>query len=229
MLHTSRAVSRDDPRVDRARRFVRELEESLARTPRQVPLDAVERVTGTDRTDTVTCVVDARGEFLDLSIGSDWWYTAGPSGIADAVLDALKFAQDKAMLAMAVLRRHGRPVPAAPPDDPFRSDQRSGSPRDAWAEWAAAEAKVERGYTLMEVADRVVELRDSPRPRSISGPRGLFRLHLVGFTVTGGEVDVDRLAPADTDLLTDDARAALRQAGREQDPAYWFAGEGGRR
>jgi hypothetical protein len=227
MLNISRGVSRDDLWLEQARRFVRQLEESLALTPRHLPVAGLERISATDRTATVTCVVDAHGKFLDLTIGSDWWYTVGPSGIDLAILDALQLAQDKATLAMAVLRRNGRDVPAKRPDDPFRpGEPPSRPPPDVWAELAAAEAKVEHAYSIMKIADRIVELRDSPQPRTISGPRGLFRLHLVGFTITGSDVN---LAPADTDRLAEDARAALRQATREQDPAYWFAGEGARR
>ncbi|MEV1287957.1 hypothetical protein [Micromonospora sp. NPDC049679] len=206
------------------------MEESLSRVPANRPVDGLERISATDRTATVTCTVDARGEFVDLGIGADWWYSVGPSGIASAILDALQFAQDKAMLARMTLRRRGRQVPAAPRDDPFSAgDSASGPSRDAWAAWAAAEAKVERGYALMTIADRVAELRDSGQPRSISGPSGLFRLHLVGFAITGSEVDVQSLSELDTDRLAEDARAALRQASREQDPAYWFVGEGARR
>jgi hypothetical protein len=232
VLHTTRTVSRDDPRFDQARRFVRGLEEDLASTPRYLPIEGLERITGTDETGTVTCVVDARGDFVDLSIGFDWWYTVGPSGVASGILDALQFAQDKAMLAMALLRRDGRPTSPDPSaDDPFLRDGTadSWSPRDAWAEWAAAEAKVERGYALMDVADRVVDMRDSPEPRTISGPLGLFHLRLVGFTVQSAELNSHRIVPEDADRIADDARAALRQATREKNPTYWFSGEGTRR
>lgn len=232
MLHTSRTVSRDDPRLDQARRFVRELEEDVARTPRYLPVEGLDRISGTDQTGTVTSVVDARGDFVDLRIGSDWWYTVGPSGVAVAILDALQFAQDKAMLAMNLLRRHGRQLPPeTSADDPFRHDEfaSSGTPTDAWAEWAAAEAKVERGYVLMDTADRVAEMRDAPEPRTISGPQGLFHLRLVGFAVESAEVNSHRIVPEDADRIADDARAALRQAAREKDPTYWFSGEGARR
>jgi hypothetical protein len=230
MLHTTRAASRDGHRVDEAREFVRRLERSLAHTAHHVPVDGLDRISATDRTATVTCVVDARGTFVDVSIGADWWHTVGPTAVASAVIEALQFAQDKAMLAMTVLRRSGRANPAsAPREDPVRGDASSHRPRDVWAEWSAAEANVERGYALMRTADRVVELRDSPQPRTISGPRGLFRLGLVGFTITHAEVDPHGLSPADTDRLAQDARDALRQATREQDPAYWFAAEETRR
>jgi hypothetical protein len=231
MLHTTRAASRDNHRADEARRFVRGLEQSLARTPHHLPVEGLDRISATDRTATVTCVVDVRGTFVDLSIGTDWWHSVGPTAIASAVLEALQFAQDKAMVAMTLLRRRGIPIPAsASPHSPSSPGEASPHrPRDAWAEWAAAEAKVEHGYTLMKIADRVVELRDSPRPRTISGPHGLFRLDLVGFTITHGEVNLHGLSPADTDRLADDARDALRQATREQDPTYWFAGEETRR
>jgi hypothetical protein len=220
-------VSRDDPRSDQTRHFVRQLEESLARTPRDRPIDGLDRISATDQTATVTCVVDVRGDFVDLSIGRDWWYTVGPTAIAPAVLDALQAAQDKAMLAMALLRHQGRPIPSSAAEHPFDSDREwSRPPRDTAEEFASAEAKVERGYAFMKRVDRVVELRDSPQPRTISGPRGLFQLRLVGFTITQGEVRLHGLSAEDTDRLADDAREALRQATREQDPAYWFAGEG---
>jgi hypothetical protein len=227
MLHTARAAGRDGHRVDEARRFVRELEQSLARTSRHLPVKGWDRLSATDRTATVTCLVDGRGDFVDLRIGPDWWLAVGPSVIASAVLEALQSAQDKAMLAMTLLRRRGLATPASAPLSP-RTDPPQ-RPRNAWAEWAAAEANVERGYALMTIADRVVELRDSPQPRTIDGPRGLFRLGLVGFTITHAEVNLHGLSAADTERLAEDARDALRLATREQDPAHWFATEGTRR
>ncbi|GAA3772007.1 hypothetical protein GCM10022225_69190 [Plantactinospora mayteni] len=223
MLQTSRTVTPDDPRLDQARRFVRQLEESLASTPRHLPVDGLDRIGGDDQTGTVTCVVDARGDFVDLRVRSDWWYTLGPSGVASAILDALQYAQDKAMLAMAVLRRHGRTLPAPPTGDRFQHDEFAARPGDIWAEWGAAEARVQRGYDTMAAADRVVETRDSAEPRTISGPRGLFHLTLVGFTVASAEVN-PRIAARDADAIADDARATLRQATREKDPTYWFSG-----
>ncbi|MEO3925147.1 hypothetical protein ABGB07_14945 [Micromonosporaceae bacterium B7E4] len=229
MLQTSRTVSPDDPRLDQARRFVRQLEESLAGTPRHLPVEGLDRIPGDDQSGTVTCVVDARGDFVDLRVGSDWWYTVGPSGVASAILDALQYAQDKAMLAMAVLRRHGRTPPPPSTEDPFPPDDGSAArPGDVWAEWGAAEARVERGYDVMAAADQFVDTRDSAEPRTVSGPRGLFHLRLVGFTVASAEVS-PRIAPEDADAIADDARAALRQATREKDPTYWFSGEGSRR
>jgi hypothetical protein len=229
MLHTRRAASRDDPRVDQARHFVHRLQESLAGTPRRLPVDGLDRITATDRTATVTCVVDVRGTFVDLSVGPDWWHTVGVMGFGPAVLDAVQFAENKAMLAMALLRRHGRPAPAPTGSAFLVADPAPNAPEGASAEWAAAQAKVERGYTLMKLADRVAEVRDSPQPRTISGPRGLFRLRLTGFTVTHAEVTSPGLSTADTDGLTEDARAALRQATWEQDPAYWLTGQETRR
>lgn len=227
MLRIKGSVHVDDRRADEARQFVRRIEESLDRTPGQLPVDGLDRISAADRTATVTCVVGADGDFVDLSIGTDWWYTLGAPGVAAAVLDALQFAQHKAMLAMALLRRHGRPAPSAPAAAAFGQQEPAHRPAgDAWAEWAGAAAKTERGYALMESADRIVELRDSPQPRIIAGPGGLFRLWLVGFTVTHAEVRAEALAPSDGDRLADDVRAALRQATREQDPASWFAAEG---
>jgi hypothetical protein len=224
MLHTSHTVTPDDSRLDQARRFVRQLRDSLESTPRYLPVEGLDRILGADQTGTVTCVVDIRGDFVDLSIRSDWWHTVGPSGIAPAVLDALQFAQDKAMLAAALLRRHDRPVSPDPSArKPFARHEVAAPPADAWAEWAAAEAQVERGSDFMAVADRLVETRDSAEPKIISGPRGLFHLRLVGITVASAEVS-PRVAPEDADGIADDARAVLRQATREKEPTYRFAG-----
>ncbi|MEU7906940.1 hypothetical protein [Actinoplanes sp. NPDC049118] len=230
MLHTGRAAGRDALRADQARHFVRELEETLAHTPNGSPVVGLDRISAADRTATVTCVVDVRGEFVDLSIGGDWWHTVGPAGIASAILDAVRAAQERAMLAAALMRRQGRTIPSSMQGDPFGfGEAQPDPPADIAAEWVAAQAKVERGYTLMRRADRVIEFRDSPQPRTIAGPRGLFRLTLVGFSVTHSEVNPHGLSPSDTDRLADDAREALRQATREQDPAYWLSGEGTRR
>jgi hypothetical protein len=56
------------------------------------------------------------------------------------------------------------------------------------------------------------------------GPSGWCRVHLIGFKITGCDVHVEMFSPPDGNDLADDIQAALLQASREQDPAYWSAG-----
>jgi hypothetical protein len=171
----------------------------------------------------VTCYVDCRGDFVDLGFRSDWWYTAGPSGIASATLDALAFAQEKSVVAAVILGRHGRLIEEMGPN-PFAFLQ-SGRVARMADEIAEADGKIRRTAAMVDAADRIGRMRDSAQQRIVTGPRGLFRLTMAGFALQRADVDRSALSMSHTDLLAEDARAALAQATREKDPRYWFCGE----
>ncbi|MEV6600772.1 hypothetical protein AB0M36_28580 [Actinoplanes sp. NPDC051346] len=221
-----RTIAPNDPRLSDARRFAEHLQHTIAETPRDQSVGGLDRIPGADAGDTVTCYVDVRGEFVDLSLRSDWWYTVGPSGVASAVLDALAFAQEKSLIAMAILERHGRLADVRQenpytflhtPDAPY--------PADPEAEIAEAYAKIRRTVAIVDAADRISRMHDTAQQRIVAGPRGLFRVTMAGFELQQADVDQGALSAADADLLAEDAREALRQATREKDPRYWFSRE----
>jgi hypothetical protein len=226
MLKTKRTIAPDDPRLTDARQFAGQLQNTIAMTPRDQPVAGLDRIAGADASDTVTCYVDARGEFVDLSLQSDWWYTVGPSGIASAVLDALTFAQEKSLVAAAILDHHGRSAQVSGPNPYTFLEGHDGSPApDRATEVAEAYAKVARTAAIVDAADRIVRMRDTAQSRVIAGPRGLFRITMAGFELEQANVDENALSASDADWLADDARAALAQATREKDPRYWFSQE----
>ena len=226
MLKTGRRIAPDDPRLADARQFAGQVQNTIAVTPRDQPVEGLDRIAGADVTDTVTCFVDARGEFVDLSVRSDWWYTVGPSGIAPAVLDALVFAQEKSVAATMILEHYGRPA-GTREENPFAFLQAVDMPysADPESEVAEAYAKVRRTASIVDAADRIGRLRDSGQQRVIAGPRGLFRVTMAGFQLVQVDVDQSALSASDADLLAEDARAALVRATRENDPRYWFSRE----
>jgi hypothetical protein len=226
MLKTGRRIAPDDPRLGDARQFAEHLQNTIAMTPRDQPVDGLDRIPGADVTDTVTCFVDVRGDFVDLSLRSDWWYTVGPSGIASAVLDALVFAQEKSVAATVILEHYGRQADMRE-ENPYTFLQAEDAPysTDPESEVAEAYAKVRRTASIVDAADRIGRMRDTGRQRVIAGPRGLFRVTMAGFELEQADVDQSALSAADADLLAEDARAALARATRENDPRYWFSRE----
>ncbi|GAA2511481.1 hypothetical protein [Winogradskya humida] len=226
MLKTKRTIAPDDPRVPGARHFAERLRNTVANTPRDLPVDGLDRIPGADVSDTVTCFVNVHGDFVDLSLQSDWWYTVGPSGVAAAVLDALAFAQEKSSIAMAILGHYGHRAEERS-ENPFTFLQAAEAPHysDPESEIAAAYDKVRRTASIVDVADRMSRRRDTAEHRVVTGPRGLFRLTMAGFDLQHADVDENALSAADAGLLAEDARAALVRATRENDPRYWFARE----
>jgi hypothetical protein len=208
----------EDPRAQDARIFVDNVEEMVARARPDQPVPPLGRIDGTDRSGTVHCVVDDDGEFVDISIDPRWWGAVGPAGIAAAILDALSFARSKASMAQLILDRHGRrrapgpgslfaPEPSPPLPDPGSPDFED-----------ALEAKIQRGYAILDGVERLNRERDTPARRVLTGPYGLFRLTMVGPQVEDAEVDRHGLTPGDQDRLAADARAVLREAARAARP-----------
>ncbi|MEV4706204.1 hypothetical protein [Actinoplanes sp. NPDC049316] len=65
MLRTTRSIAPDDPRLADARHFAEQLQNTIAVTPRDEPVSGLDRIPGVDASDTVTCYVDAHGEFVE--------------------------------------------------------------------------------------------------------------------------------------------------------------------
>lgn len=204
-----------DLQVRDARRFVENLEDVVARTRPDAPVPGLDAIEGPDSSGTVFCVVDAAGALMQVGIVDGWWEALGPGGVAAAVLQALRFARDKAGLARLVLHRHGRAATVAGPDletlftsEPHRDLPPFGAPDlgDAMAR------KVERAARILNNAERYARERDSGVRREVTGPRGLFRVVLSGFTVVGAAVNEQYLRAGDGADLAADARDALLAA-----------------
>ncbi|MFI5496042.1 hypothetical protein [Actinoplanes sp. NPDC051859] len=223
MLKSQRTIGADDPRISGARIFAEQLRHAITATSPDLPVDGLDRIPGSDATGTVTCYVDVRGDFVDLSIQSDWWYSVGPAGIASAVLDALAFAQEMSLIAMATLSHYGRTVKAREVDVSEFFPSQEEPVANLAAETAAASKKIDRAISIVDAADRIGRLRDNPQQRLITGPRGLFHITMTGFAVQRADVNEGALSASGADLLVEDARAALTQASREADPRYWLS------
>jgi hypothetical protein len=219
MLKINRTIAADDPRAPDARHFAENLRHAITTTSRDQPVEGLARIAGVDASDTVTCFVDVHGNFVDLSFRSDWWYTAGPSGIASAVLDALAFAQEKSAIARVILGHYQRLAEDREPIEPSSS---TPVPINVRAEIAAASERLRRADAIVDAAERMSRRLQASEQRVVEGPRGLFRVTLAGFTLQQADVAGHALSPDNADLLVEDARAALLRATRENDPRYWL-------
>ncbi len=124
----------------------------------------------------------------------------------------MRFARDKAGLARMVLNRHGRSVAVPGPDYETRftsEPRRELPPYDAPDFPDELSRKVERAARILHNAERFARERDSGIRREVTGPRGMFRVVLAGFTVVGEVVDENSLRDGDGDDLAADARDAL--------------------
>jgi hypothetical protein len=204
-----------DRRARDARRFVENVENLVASTRPGDPLPVLDGIEGTDLSGTVDCVVDLGGALSRVGIIDGWWEAVGPHGVAAAVLQALRFARDKAGLARMVLARHGRPYTGAAPDYQmlFTAEPPRGLPQYDAPDFAdALLRKVNRAVTVLDNAQRFARERDGAQPREVTGPRGLFRVVLAGVTVVGAMVNEQGLRASDADELAADARDALLAA-----------------
>ena len=150
-----------------------------------------------------------------VTIVDGWWDAVGPHGVAAAVLSAYRFAQQKATAGRLVLARSGHPYHQPEPDlsTLFTSEpDRPLPPYDAPDFTDALLRKVNRAATILANIDRFTKLRDAPEPRTVTGPRGLFRVVLSGFSIVRAEVNAYGLRPSDAAELAADARDALLAA-----------------
>ena len=103
-------------------------------------------------------------------------------------------------MARLVLDRYGHPyAPAAPdPSTLFTSEpSRPLPPYDAPDFQDELQRKVHRAATVLANVERFTRARDSAERRMITGPRGMFRVILTGFTIVGAEVSEHGLHPSD--------------------------------
>jgi hypothetical protein len=204
-----------DPRERDVRRFVENLEDLLTHSRPGDPVPGLEAIEGADVSGTVYCMVDLGGALSQVGITDGWWEAVGPHGVAAAVLQALRFARDKAGLARMVLNRFGRPYEVSTPDyqtlftsEPPRELPPYDAPDFAEALWR----KVNRAATILDNAERFARQRDGAERREVTGPRGLFRVVLSGVSVISALVNEDGLRSSDADELAADARDALLAA-----------------
>ena len=197
-----------DRRVSDAKDFGRTFTDRLAYLRPGQRVSVPDRIEGPDRTGSVRCVVDLDGALLDVTIDSEWWSTLGQGRIAAAVLESFAYTRSKAAIARMALRHYGhdphagRRVPAAEPARPLPDVD---DPRFE----GAVEAALERGFAVLDKVERVRRVRDEPRPRTVSGPRGMFHVVLVGYAVKSAEINTHGLMASDGPRLALDARDAL--------------------
>lgn len=197
-----------------ARAFVENVEE-LVRRMRPGEVAPAISVDGDDVSGTVYCVVDVGGALTRVGIDDGWWDALGPSGVARAVLDAMRFAKAKAAMARLVLDRHGCRVSREPVDLAGLFTATTSEPLPPYAADGFVDVlarKADRALTILDAAQRFGRTCDPSRRRVVSGPRGMFRVHLAGLDVVGAEVDEDGLRRSDADPLAVDALAALSAA-----------------
>ncbi|BFU42333.1 hypothetical protein [Krasilnikovia sp. MM14-A1004] len=212
----------DDFRIGDARRFVENIEDVLAHTPpgRTVPgLDAIE---GTDASGTVYCTVRLDGRPGQIRITDGWWKAIGARGIAGAVLQAYRFAGDKATFARLVLKRHGRisrSMPELHDIDSYGSSYPTGH-SDA-GDLDALRVRIDQAAAKIAAAMRLSELVNDSELREISGSRRMFIVMVRGAVIEGARVNEFGLRPEDASDLAADALEALLAAR----PSYASLGE----
>ncbi|GIM94074.1 hypothetical protein [Paractinoplanes toevensis] len=191
----------DEFRIRDTRRFIENLEDTLAYTPAGQPVPGLDAVEGADASGTVYCLVRLDGRPVRITITDGWWEAVGPHAIAGAVLQAYRFAQQKTVFARMVLRRHGRTPEAPPvlePEVPAGSDDLDTLRR-----------RIDRAGADLADAMRLFDVVNDPEPRQVTGPRGLFALTVRGTVVESARVNGFGLRPEDATDLADDAREAL--------------------
>lgn len=128
-----------------------------------------------------------------------WWEPVGPRGIAAAVLDAWRFAREKAGWGRLILHRAGHSydpdVPRLEPEVPLPA-------YDSPDYLAAVERKQHTAAVLDEIR-QMTRARDSKEQRVVAGPRRMFEVLLEGLQVVGARVD-------EYGLRAEDARGSGR-------------------
>jgi hypothetical protein len=197
----------DEHRIADTGRFVTNLEDELRGAGSVDPVPGLAGIEGTDASGTVYCVVDLSGALVQVGITDGWWAAVGPQGVAAAVLQALRLAKEKAGVAKLVLAHYGHALPAprqarvtVEPEPPLD---------DLAARAEAARRKIDQAASTLAEADRFNRAVAHAETREVTGPRGLFRVRVVGVRVVGATVDEDALRPEDGTELALDAREAL--------------------
>jgi hypothetical protein len=191
----------DEFRIRDTRRFIENLEDTLAYTPAGHPVPGLESIEGADASGTVYCLVRLDGRPVRITIMDGWWDAVGPHGIASAILQAYRFAQEKTVFARMVPRRGGRTISAPAEVAP---------PRPAGADdLETLRRRIDQAGAEMVDAMRLLDVVTDPAPRTVSGPRNLFSLVVRGTVIESAQVNGYGLRPEDATDLADDAREAL--------------------
>lgn len=198
-------------RIGDISRFVANLEDDVRGTRPGALVPGVEAIEGSDSSGTVYCVVDLTGALVQVGITDGWWREVGAHGVAAAVLQAWQLAREKSGIAKLVLARYGHPLPS-PSRAGARAESESGYHNqhdDQASRVEAARRKIDRAAASLAESDRLMRVVNSAERRDVVGPRGLFRVHVVGVRVVGASVNEQGLRPDDAGDLADDAREAL--------------------
>jgi hypothetical protein len=198
----------DDLRVRDVERFVANFEDMAMglRPGEPAPETAVE---GIDASGTVHCLVTLGGVVSQVNIMDGWWEPVGPRGIAASVLDAWRFAREKAGWGRLILHRAGHPYD---PDAPRLEPEVPLPAYDSPDYLAAVERKLQRTAAVLGEIRQLTRARDSTEQRVVAGPRRMFEVVLEGLQVVGARVNEYGLRAEDAADLADDARAALLAA-----------------
>lgn len=197
-----------DLRVRDVERFVANFEDMATslRLGEPAPETAVE---GVDASGTVYCVVSLGGVVSQVNIVDGWWEPVGPRGIAAAVLDAWRFAREKAGWGRLILHQAGHsydPDPALPaPEVPLPA-------HDSPDYLAAVQSKLRQTAAVLSEIRQLTRARDLKEKKVVAGPRRMFEVVVEGLQVVGARADEYGLRPEDAADLADDARAALLAA-----------------
>lgn len=204
--------ARPDPRERDAQRFLADLDDIVTRQGGRHAVRQLAEIEGADGSGTVYCTVDLWGDLLRVDMASGWWENLGRDGVARAVLDAWRFARDKAGLARMLLSRRGI---AYPPYPATVAAEPPGTlpPYDAPEFAAELQRKADRAASLLERVRRFADERDRGERREVAGTLGLFRVVVKGAAEVTAEVS-DQIRPSDGNRLAADARDALLAARR---------------
>ncbi|MFF0348903.1 hypothetical protein ACFYP0_14510 [Micromonospora arida] len=161
---------------------------------------------GADHTGSVRVVVDTQREVSAVAIARDWRGRIGPSGLADALVEAYVAAVQSALEVAALLHLQVEESGLASPErEPLdRSPERDVDEhtwlRDTWRTLSGLDAELEAATRLPRRTDE----------SSMSSPNGCLTLHIRGGGITGITGDVRRIARADAGQLQFEARSLFR-------------------
>lgn len=202
--------------------FIDNLEGILAHLPPGQPVPGLDVIEGADASGTVYCLIRLDGRPVQVAITDGWWDAVGPHAIAGAVLQAYRFARDKATFARMVLRRHGRTWESSSEvrqENPYVSSYPTG--HAGADDLETLRRRIDRAATDMADAMRLYDLINNPESHVVSGPRDMFSLVVRGAVVESARVNGHGVRPEDAAELAADARDALLAAR----PGYTHHGE----
>jgi hypothetical protein len=197
----------DAYRIGDASRFLTNLEDEVRGARFGAPVRGLDAIEGSDASGTIYCVVDLTGAVVQVGIADGWWDAVGAHGVAPAVLQALRLAREKAGIAKLVLARYGHRLPSP---SPVATHAESESEYDDQASRVeSARRKIDRASSSLAESDRFMRAINNGEGRDVVGPRGLFRVHVVGVRIVGASVNEHGLRADHAGDLANDAREAL--------------------